>query len=74
MGVLDFAVQLGRTAPDISMTDTYVFDVPVEFRLEFMTSVGPGFANAKRKGFDDVIDSHFLKLPFIVFTSAAIYR
>lgn len=38
------------------MADAFVFDMPVELRLELMAVISPDFPNAKRKGLDDVVD------------------
>jgi hypothetical protein len=52
----DLAVQLRRATLDVGMADAFVFDVPVELRLELVAIICPDFANAKRKRFDDVVD------------------
>ena len=38
------------------MSDTQVFDVPMELGLELVTVIGPDFTNAERELVDDVID------------------
>ncbi len=55
MGSLNLAVELRRSRFDIGMSDSQVFYVPMELRLELVTAVGSDLLDAKWKLFDDVI-------------------
>ena len=56
VGSLDLAVELRRSRFDISMSDTQVFDMPMELRLELVAAIGSDLLNAKWKFGDDVIN------------------
>ena len=47
MGSLNFAIKLGGARFDIYMSDSFVFNVPVKERLEFMTPIGTHGVYAK---------------------------
>ena len=53
---LNFTIQLWCAAFDICMPNTKIFDMPMEFGLEFMAIVRSDFTNAKREFLDDVVD------------------
>lgn len=50
------AVQLRRTTFDVGVSNTFVFNVPMDFRQEFMAIVSSNFANAEKKLVNDMID------------------
>ena len=54
LGSLDLAVQLRGS--DISMSDTPVFNMPMELRLELMTTIGSDLLDTKSELGDDVIN------------------
>ncbi len=56
VGPLDFAVQLRCAAFDVGMPDPEIFNIPMEFGLEFITIVRPNLANAKWELFNDVVN------------------
>ena len=56
MGSLDLAVELRRARFNINMSDSLVFNMPVEVSLPFMASIRPDCVNAERKLLDDVVD------------------
>lgn len=56
VGSFDLAVKLRRAGLDVGVADAFVFDMPMEFRLELMAVVGTNSLNAEGKGCDDVID------------------
>jgi hypothetical protein len=55
-GSLDLAVQLRGSGPDISMSDTPVFNMPMELRLELMATIGSDLLDTKRELGDDVVN------------------
>ena len=68
VGSLDLAVELGRSRFDISMSDTQVFDMPMELRLELVAAIGSDLLDAKWKFGDDVInkvDSVLLRMTLV---------
>lgn len=52
----DFAIELRRSRFYIRMSDTRIFDMPVELRLKLMTTIGPDLLDTKRKLGNDVIN------------------
>ncbi len=56
MGSLDLTVELRRSRFDIRMSDTQVFDVPMELRLELMATIGSDLLDSKRKLGNDVVN------------------
>ena len=56
VGSLDFAVELRRSRFDISMSDTQVFNMPMELRLELMTAISSDLLDTKRELGDDVVN------------------
>ena len=56
MRAFKLAVELRRSRFDIRMSDTQIFDMPVELRLELVTTIGPDLLDTKRKLGDDVIN------------------
>lgn len=56
LGSLDLAVQLRGSGSDISMLDTPVFNMPMELRLELMTTIGSDLLDTKRELGDDVVN------------------
>ena len=56
MGSLYLTVQLRRSSFDVGMSDTLIFEVPVELSLELMNVIGSDLFDAERELFDDVID------------------
>ena len=49
------AVELRGARFDVNMSDTLVFDMPVEQSLEFMSSIRSYLLNTKRERLDDMI-------------------
>jgi hypothetical protein len=56
MRSINFAIQLRGAAFDIGMSDTQIFDVPMELGLELVAIVGSYFAYTEGELVDDVID------------------
>ena len=56
MGALNLAVELRCPRFDIRMSDTQVFNMPMELRLEFMTTIGSDLLDTKRELGNDVIN------------------
>ena len=56
MGSLHLSIELGRAAFDVTVSDTEIFNMPMEIGLELVAIVCPNFSNAKRELFDDVIN------------------
>ena len=56
MRAFDFSIELRRAFSDISMSDSKVFNMPMEFRLEFMTIIRSDFSDPEWELFYDVID------------------
>ena len=48
VGSFDLAVELRRSRFDIRMSDTQVFDMPMELRLELVTTIGSDFAGYEK--------------------------
>ena len=55
MRSFDFPVELWRSGLDIFVFNPQILDVPMEFRLEFMSSIGSDLLYPERKPMDDVI-------------------
>lgn len=55
MRALNFTVELRCAAFDVRVADAKIFNVPMEFRLEFMAVIGSDLTDAKRDLFDDAI-------------------
>jgi hypothetical protein len=56
VGSLDLAIELRRSRFNVHMSNTLVFDVPVEQCLELMTSIGSNRVDAERELLYHVID------------------
>ena len=70
MGSLDLAVELRRSRFDIDMSDTQVFDMPMELRLELMTTIGSDLLDAERELVGNVINKGngiLLRMAFVDF-------
>lgn len=70
VGSLELAVQLRCPRFDIRMSDTQVFNMPMELRLKLMTSIGPDLLDTKRKLGNDVINKGnrvLLRMSFVDF-------
>ena len=53
---LDLAVELRRPRFDIRVSNTQIFNVPMELCLEFVTTIGSDLLDTKRKLGNDVIN------------------
>jgi hypothetical protein len=56
VGPLYLAVELRRSRFDIRMSDTQVFNMTAELRLELMTTIGPDLLDTKRQLGNDVVN------------------
>ncbi len=56
MLLFDFAIELWCAAFDVCLPDPQIFDMPVEFCLEFMAAIRPYSTDTEREPFDGVID------------------
>ena len=56
MGAFDFAIELRRARLDVDVFHAQVGDVPVEERLELVTSIGSDGADPKREFLHDGVD------------------
>ncbi len=56
VGALDLAVELRCPRFDIRMSDTQIFNMPMELRLEFMTTIGSDLLDSKRELGNDVVN------------------
>lgn len=53
---LHFPVELWRSTFDVGVSNAFVFNMPMEFGLEFVAIVSPNFANAERELLNDMIN------------------
>ncbi len=56
VGTFDFAIELRGAPFDVGVPDPEIFDMPMEFGLNFVTVVGPHLANAELELFDNVVN------------------
>lgn len=68
--IVRLCVQLGRPASNAGVTDTLIFDMPMELGLEFMPVVRSDFFDAKWELVNDVLDGAGLGLFLVDFERA----
>ena len=56
VGSFDFSIELGRASFDVGVPDPEIFDMPMEFGLEFVAIIRMDFTNAEWELFDDVVN------------------
>ena len=56
MGSLHFSIELGRAAFDVGVPDPEIFNMQIEFGLEFVAIIRTDFTNAEWELFDDVVN------------------
>ena len=59
MGSLNLAVKLKGARFDITMSDPFVFNMPVKLCLEFMASIGAHGVYAEGEFLDYIIDKRY---------------